>query len=178
MPSFIPQQPRYNDPSYIGYSRQTTGDRSTATAIAGLGSTLVGGIGVADEYIKGQIESDIKEGIGDANDQIVSTLPEDAAINEVEDDNTVSVDVFSEEKTQAIGSPRSQNAQSNNQARRLTQAFRAGRITPTYYWGQMSKLSKELKARYPGYSDRIDRQFQGLTGQIPANAVANAQRKE
>ena len=178
MPSFIAKQPQYNDPSYIGYSRQSSGDRSTATAIAGLGKAFVGGIGAADEYIQGQIESDIKEGIGEANDQIVSTLPEDAAVNEVEDDASVSVDVFSEEKTQAVGSPRSQSAQSNNQAKRLTQAFRAGRITPTYYWGQMSKLSKELKARYPGYSDRIDRQFQGLTGQLPANALANAQRKE
>lgn len=178
MASIVPQLPQYRDPSYIGYSREQQGDKSLATAVAGLGNIFGNAVNLIDQSVKAQIEQDVKEGVGLVNDGPSLDLPEDSPINETDEDQTTTVDVFSEERMQANGSPNAQGTQTNNQARRLTQAFRAGRITPTYYWGQMAKLSKELKARYPGYGDQIDRQFQGLTGQIPANALANAKRRE
>ena len=174
MANFIPQQQRSSDPSYIGYSRQTSGDRSSAALVRGLGSLFLGGVQLADESIKANIKEDLNAGVLDVNESI---LPEDATIDEESTDDTTTIDIFQETKTQATG-PGVQGSQAKAQASKLTRAFRAGRITPAYYWGQMSKLSRELKTRYPGYESNIDRQFQGITGQIPANALANARRKE
>lgn len=171
MALFAPQFPNFNDPSYIGYSRQSSGDRSTATLISGLGNALVGAASTADEIIQTNIKDEIKGAVAGVDNNL---LPEDVGLDKEAKDDTQAIDIFSEQKTQANVDVN----QENNQAARLTRAFRSGKITPTYYWGQMSKISKELKTRYPGYGDIIDRQFQGLTGQIPANAFANAQRKE
>lgn len=175
MASFVPPLPQYNDPSYLGYSNRSSGSTAVSGAISGFANAFFGAVNAKDQIIQSNLEEDIKEGIGDVNE---GTLPEDAPATQADDDTSTTVDVFSEEKTQANGSANIQTKQTTAEGNRLTQAYKAGRITPTYYWGQMAKLSKELKARYPGYGEQIDRQFQGLTGQIPANALADAKRKE
>jgi hypothetical protein len=165
--------PRVNvpgDPSYIGYSRESGGNTSTAKLVESLGTLGVAGVVQADEIIQGQVKSDIQTGIADGGvdgeNTPVTPTPNDEGVN--------TVDVFGENRLQGnaeIGTV-------SKSAGRLTEAYKQGKVSATYYWGRMSSLSKQLKTRYPGYSDIIDRQFQGITGSIPATALANAKRKE
>lgn len=53
----------------------------------------------------------------------------------------------------------------------LTEAYRGGAISPSYYWMQMDQASRQLRAQYPGYRDEIDKEFSSRTGQVPANAL-------
>lgn len=177
MAKFNPDIPRSNDPSYLGYSRESSGDDSSAALIKGLAGTALSGVKYADEVITENAKTDVSESVAA---ELNSMLP--GAPGTAEDQgqaegasNVEEVDVFGEEKTQATV-PEINRGRAN--AERLTKAYKQGRLTPTYYWGRMAAKAKELKARYPGYTDVIDKQFQGLTGQIPANALANAKRKE
>lgn len=45
-----------------------------------------------------------------------------------------------------------------------------GHISETYYYGRLDSLAKDLRSRYPGYRDQIDREFEKVTGVSPANA--------
>lgn len=175
-----------SDPSYLGYSKERSGDQTVATAIKGIGNLLIQGTVAADEIIQDNIKSDLVSGVQAIGEELGGgagpqqpTPPATATDTEPAGgaaDTDGTVDIFGEDKTSATTNPDIQkNVES---ARRLTQAYQRGKISQTAYWGKMSTLSKELKARYAGYSEIIDRQFQGVTGQIPATALANARRKE
>lgn len=177
MAKFNPDVPQGNDPSYLGYSRETSGDKSMGTLFAGLGElfgTVVKGV---DQENQQKIQGELSSGVQDVNNTFAALGTNEEAENQ-DEENTVKadslVDVAGGDNLSATV-PEASVAFADS--RRLTLAMREGKITPEHYWSRMEVLSKKLKARYPGYSEIIDRQFQGTTGAIPANAYAQAQRK-
>jgi hypothetical protein len=60
----------------------------------------------------------------------------------------------------------------------LQNAYDQGKISDTYYTGQLASLSKKLRSQYPDYEDYIDQSFQSITGIRPANAYRNAVMSE
>lgn len=56
----------------------------------------------------------------------------------------------------------------------LQAAFDQGKISDTYYYGQLTSLTKNLRSRYPGYEDVVDEAIMKATGVRPANAYREA----
>lgn len=187
MAEFNPKVSQGNDPSYIGYSRETSGDQSLASLFSGVGSLFGKAVEAYDEDQKEKIQAEVSAGVEENNRDLLSVLgtTEEAENQDdeyftpkLEEDGLEEGEEFSGDTNAADfnATPDGQAALAN--ARTLTKAMREGKITDTDYWMRMTATAKKLKARYPGYSAIIDRQFQGITGAIPANAYAQAQRKE
>jgi len=177
MAEFNPKLNVPGDPSYIGYSKKTSGDRSLSTLVSNLGNLTVAGFKAGDELIEEQVKGDVQESIfGETQTSGPLNAEADAKreVQPVPTNEGSFVDVFSEDRLQSNPDIN----QTTVNARKLTEAYRQGKVTATHYWGHMNKEAKRLKAQYPGYGNVIDRQFQGLTGNIPANALASATRKE
>jgi GH24 family phage-related lysozyme (muramidase) len=56
----------------------------------------------------------------------------------------------------------------------LQAALDQGKISDTYYYGQLTSLTKNLRSRYPGYEDVVDEAIMKATGVRPANAYRDA----
>lgn len=50
----------------------------------------------------------------------------------------------------------------------------AGKISPIYYYGRLTAMAKDLRAKYPGHRQYIDQQFASVTGVNPANSYIGA----
>lgn len=46
----------------------------------------------------------------------------------------------------------------------------SGKLSPTYYTGRLDLIAKDLRTRFPGFRDYIDKQVESITGENPANA--------
>ena len=60
---------------------------------------------------------------------------------------------------------------SQNALNRLKQAHEQGKLTDTNYIMQVAKLSKELRSKYPGYTDVVDDLISNATGTSTANML-------
>lgn len=183
MVQFNPKLGVGGDPSYIGYSKERQGDSSAAVALKGAASIFDQGIKFVDEAIEDRAKSATQEGIQEVQTSLLGDPA--AAPTGTADDLVIAPgdegDSGDDETSVFGGETLSANTditQGGDQAKRLTQAYKAGKITPTMYWGRMNALAKQLKAQYPGYGEQIDRTFQGTVGQLPANAYAQAQRTQ
>ena len=56
----------------------------------------------------------------------------------------------------------------------LQTAFEQGKISDTYYYGQLTTLTKKMRSKYPGYEDFVDDTIMDVTGVRPANSYRNA----
>jgi len=54
---------------------------------------------------------------------------------------------------------------------RLNAARDQGKISNTHYYAQLEAMVRNVKSRYPGYGEIIDRQIEGIAGIKPANAL-------
>lgn len=54
---------------------------------------------------------------------------------------------------------------------RYKAAYDQGKISNTQYYAQLEAMVRSVKSRYPGYSEIIDRQIEGIAGVKPANAL-------
>lgn len=54
---------------------------------------------------------------------------------------------------------------------RLKKAYDAGRISENGYWAQLNVTAKQLRSRFPGFRDEIDKTFQKYSGGVPANEI-------
>lgn len=75
---------------------------------------------------------------------------------------------------EAFGSIPPELANSTSGLQALQTAYDQGKITDTYYYGNLNKQLKALRSKYPGYEDFIDSTMQSVTGVRPANAYRNA----
>lgn len=54
---------------------------------------------------------------------------------------------------------------------RMNEAYKQGTMSDSYYNSQLVAVTKELRARYPGYRDEVDAAVSQITGVQPANAL-------
>lgn len=60
------------------------------------------------------------------------------------------------------------------QVERMTQAYKAGKLSNRYYYARLESLVRSARARYPGYREYIDGKVAEITGVTPANALRSA----
>lgn len=56
----------------------------------------------------------------------------------------------------------------------LQAALEQGKISDVYFYGQLTAMSKSMRAKYPGYEEYVDNAIQSITGVRPANALRDA----
>jgi hypothetical protein len=56
--------------------------------------------------------------------------------------------------------------------------YKAGRIKESHYWARLESVTRQMKARFPGYKDEIDTKIGQLSGRTPANALRDELRQE
>lgn len=62
--------------------------------------------------------------------------------------------------------------------RTLQTAYEQGKLTDVYYTGQLTTMTKAMRAKYPGYESYVDDTIQSVTGIRPANAYREALMQE
>lgn len=118
---------------------------------------------------------------GQAPDQSLGIAIEGAASafgNSVKAKFNYVTDTISQKATEAVDAVQNMTlgyeddiARRAGNTQELTDAYRAGAISPAYYWMHMDQASRALRAQYPNFRDNIDAEFAKRTGGIPANKV-------
>jgi len=141
------------DPSYLQYSKEKSPDKTLGSLFEGLGTVLGTTVSAVDEGIQRNIKNDARAGV-----------------DAIQGDQGVNLGVQNANSTSPAMTPKGVS-DGLAEAKRLTEAQQAGRFSDTYYWGRLESLSRELRARYPGYREIIDQNLAGMTGSVPANAL-------
>jgi len=164
-----------NDPSYIGLSREPDRIRpnqSLGTLFEGIGQAADGVVTAVDNYNQSSIDNEIRKG----NEKLTSEQGVQAALDT---DGGLFGKTGGQRET-VTGAERFPLTRLNvppnapeveKQMQRLAEARAQGQIGDTSYYTKLEALSRQLKARYPGYRDVIDQKFQSITGVVPANAL-------
>lgn len=82
------------------------------------------------------------------------------------------------ETSKRMGDTPESMKQSVERLDRLKQAYQQGKIRESNYYSRMSAVMRELRARFPGYDDQIDRTATRLVGENPDHAVRKALMRE
>jgi hypothetical protein len=56
--------------------------------------------------------------------------------------------------------------------------YQAGRLKESHYWARLESITRQMKARFPGYKNEIDTKIGALSGRTPANALRDELRQE
>jgi muramidase (phage lysozyme) len=110
------------------------------------------------------------KGLGDAIGGVATAVDTDIK-NTIRTDTQAGVDNYLKTYTDTIPA---ELAQSGSAMKSLQTALEQGKISDTYYYGQLTALTKKMRAKYPGYEEYVDETIQGITGVRPANAYRNA----
>ena len=68
--------------------------------------------------------------------------------------------------------------QSRENIKNLSEAYRQGKLSDVAYYGKLNTATKNLKLKYAGREDEVDKIIQSVTGIRPANALRNAVLQE
>lgn len=173
MASFENPVQETQDPNYIYWSRpsreQPRPDESKAIMIKGIGNEIEQGAKGLQEAVSEGVTQDAYKQATKLDEQKISDLS--SMVNASDPDtksqgNPVSI-LGSEEKQ--LPEP-IQNLP--KQAQALQSAKETKNITQSYYDMQRWSLAKELRTKYPGYHEEIDRGFAEASREPSANAVA------
>lgn len=172
MASFENPVQETQDPNYIYWSRpsreQPRPDESKAIMIKGIGQEIEG-IKDVQEAVSSGITEDARKQATKLDEQKIadlSTMVQASDPDTKSQGNPLSV-LGSEEKQ--LPEP-IQNLP--KQAQALQSAKETKNITQAYYDMQRWSLAKELRTKYPGYHEEIDRGFAEASREPSANSVA------
>lgn len=158
MPFNVTPQP--TEPTNFG--RLSEGIRTSPNTALGnlfgnLADNLQAGVNEADRNVKKNIENDIYDKADQVNNEFGVG---DATLIDSDANNKAATPVAIQRAGQNLDS--------------LQSAFENGNIAEAHYWARMNSVTRQLRAKYPGYRDEIDQMVSSITGQKPANALRNA----
>jgi muramidase (phage lysozyme) len=162
------------DPDYSGESRLDRSvfvDRTGAAAaedsrrkIVGI-TNAVGNIFDTVNYgIEKAAESAVKEGV--------------EPIRNEQGGDVYGLEGQSQNNAQPVGMPPQGVTRYAEGMTKLKAQYDQGVITDSRYYEQLEVLTRQVKARFPGYEDHIDKTIHRITGVTPANALRNARMEE
>ena len=142
-----------NPKANLKVSQGFQADTSTASLIKGASDVLDMGVKLVDDTIQRRIKEEAYQGI----DAVRKEFGVDAVAT-----------------TQANASTRvlPQDLQNSfEQIKELQMGRAQGTIKDSHYWGRLETVSRQLRARYPGYREEIDKTVAGISGGNPANRI-------
>ncbi len=157
MSVFNPDTQASAGPEFTGASRGIPPNRGFEALFSGIGNAVEGGVKTANNKVLNNIQSDVYGAVDATNDAFGIDSATDVA----------------RVKT-GTGNPRPPALDERmSQLELLGQAFQSGKLNESHYWGRLTAAVKDLRAKYPGYREDIDRIVSQSTGVDPANALRN-----
>jgi muramidase (phage lysozyme) len=147
---FNPPLPEENPPNFLGYSKGRDPDLSSATLIKTAGHAIEQGVKASEEYFDTKTKEEARERLEPIRDAFLGMAEPPKGL--VQDSNAPNDLVKRSERLTG-----------------LTRAMEAGTVPKSHYWMLMDSEVRQLKQRYPGHKDNIDRHVQSLVGTNPAN---------
>lgn len=170
MPELNPQVAPTQATPYVFWSRpiqQPMDNKSTGTALKGLGDAVKGLAETSDETIKSAIDYQADQGVDKIRDDHINRL------------QTVYQDLSGKGNTDILGDT-PENLPPEDLQRRLKTldtldaAKQSGKYSETYLQGQYIALAKDLRSNYSGYRDYIDEKIDKSTGRGVANKYVSS----
>lgn len=169
MANFNPGLNPTSDPNYEGVrgpelinvegrNKEISSRRTAESIFAGLKAGVVGADNALQQSSRNELESGYEKLIGA---QGVDLAAGNAVINP---ENTVY-------NPSGGGIPDKEQQFLAEGMDRLTAARDQGKLSNTHYYAQLEAMVRNVKSRYPGYNEIIDRQIEGIAGVKPANAL-------
>lgn len=162
-----------NTPSAMDYSNRSRGtDKARPTDAFG---TLFEGIGkVVDTTVKAIDQRNISQ-IKNELDSTVETIRGSQGVDAAVNDPMVTGggNAINGGPSGPPATPPAVNA-GVSEISRLSEAYRDGRISDTYYFAKIESEARRLRAKFPGYRDEIDKEVSSLIGTNPANALRSS----
>jgi hypothetical protein len=182
MADIRPKGLEFNEPNFAGRFQAVDPGRTVSPAgilLEGAGNLFGQSVAYADAGVKQAIKNDVSAVVDigrEADTANLEFVREQAGVAgaglsfAAPDEASEVTDVSSQSKPpppQAVGAGVST-------AEKLTTANQARRMGDTEYYNRMTALAKQLKSRYPSYSEEVDAEFSRLLGTNPANAYRRA----
>lgn len=167
-----------NAPNFLGLSQGTDrarGSEAFGDLFKGVGQVVANGITTVDETNQRNIENELYAGIdairgGQGVDTAVVAANTPALIPDEGNSNTGGSGAGAKTPP-AIDS-------ATNEIGRLQKAYTDGKIGDTQYWAKVESLVRQVRSRYPGYREEIDKKVSSITGTTPANALRKSMLDE
>lgn len=184
-----------NDPSYLGNSQGTDRaslqplasvpelstkyvqpdhqvNRTTGTAIKGLGDLAESALKLTDAVIQRKADDVLTKGIQDIRDSFgVGAASQDSGVAKaVGQGGAEGVSLTDADKgNQPVAINRL-----GNRIAGLTEQYQQGGLSNSAYYAKLESFVRETKAQFPGYSSEIDSMVATKVGTTPANALRSA----
>ncbi len=158
-----------NDPSYLGYSHPISpveGDKTIGTALAGIGNLVEEGAKGIDLTVRDIIDRSVHNQVDAVRDAYTNSLDQVKTITSGQPVNNPAASLMADNTSAKPPQPLGTGIDAVNT---LSSAFQAGKVSPTYYYGQLNALAKNLRNQYPGWRDFIDQKISEVSGGNPAN---------
>lgn len=171
------------DPNYEGSVKEASRfdyrNDSMANLFAGIGDAVSGAANVADNEIKENIKTDVQTGVDSLRnaqgvDAAVATTPGSMNFDSQATKNVVpgvSPGGGGDGTTGLTANKPPNSDDLTARMGKLTDAYKAGKLGDTAYYAQLESLTRQIRARYPGYRDQVDNMIQTVAGVTPANAL-------
>lgn len=156
MAEFTPNIPTTGIPSFGGDARPASAirsDRSLGTLFEGVGEAAAMGAGVVDNAVQQNIREDIQEG--------TELIQREFG---VEDASILESDIDAAPLPSDLG-------RASENLKTLRTAVDQGRLSQVHYTARLDSMVRQMRSRYPGYRDQIDKIVQDVTGITPANTL-------
>lgn len=176
MAIFNPAVPQTQDPNFMGYSKAIDApapNTSVGQLIKSVGEGITGAVNIADEWVKKNIDTDVKAKVDTERDIYTANLEATRATQQkglIPNPNPYTQDLlaFNGDPQDVPGGLQS----GLDRVDQLGTAKAAGgsKINDTLYTANLNSVAKNLRAQYPGYRDYIDQRISAVSGMDPANA--------
>lgn len=174
MASFVEDLRLGNTPDYSkksgGPIRSQSND-AFGTLFKGVGDVMESGLKAVDTENQAKIDSTLYKGI----DEIRNAQGVDAAVAANTPASQSLFDPSKESSNQATPATTPPGIDSaTSEVARFAQARADGRISDTYFYSRVEALVRQVRSRYPGYREEIDKKVSSIVGTTPANALRSA----
>lgn len=174
MASFVEDLRLGNTPDYSNKSGgpiRTQSNDAFGTLFKGVGEVLDTGFKAVDNENQKQIDSSLYKGI----DEIRNAQGVDAAVQANTPSSQSLFDPTKDGSTAATPSAAPPGIDTaTSEVARFAQARADGRISDTYFYSRVEALVRQVRSRYPGYREEIDKKVSSIVGTTPANALRSA----
>jgi hypothetical protein len=179
------------DPNYLGLSKgiaQPEPDKSLSTLFSGIGNLLNAGVNAADAVIKQDIKDKVFTAVDTERNAVTTALEYTSdrmpnvtntggALGEPDEESSLDpMNAYAQATSDTVVDYDRLPTALQQLPQRL-EALQGGYekgMPYTMYYGNLTRIAKDLRAQYPGYREFIDRQINGILGTDPANAYIRA----
>lgn len=171
MAPFNPQINPTNDPNYLGYSHpisQPDADKTAGVALKGLGDTIEVTAKAGDSIIKNKIDDEVYDAVS-AERQAYTSATELLHSGKVGLPTSLTADTSTiPDELEDV----------ENTAGGIREGFRAKKYGYTHYAMRLHQYAQEMRSKYPGHREYIDKKIAAITGFDPANTYLNQMLSE